>query len=107
MRKLLHYFVPVMLAALAPVYADAGVPLHESAARGVAGLPGGLRTTGELNLTGESAPAAPVVAAPELPATVIYGQVTNNRSMTAVPGIYSYSVSDNTFTPCWSMPTMV
>ncbi len=99
MRKLLHYFVPVMLAALAPVYADAGVPLHESAARGVAGLPGGLRTTGELNLTGESAPAAPVVAAPELPATVIYGQVTNNRSMTAVPGIYSYSVSDNTFTP--------
>lgn len=31
MRKLLHYFVPVMLAALAPVYADAGVPLHESA----------------------------------------------------------------------------
>lgn len=26
MRKLLHYFVPVMLAALAPVHADAGVP---------------------------------------------------------------------------------
>lgn len=73
MRKLLHYFVPVMLAALAPVHADAGVPLQESAARGVAGLPGGLKTTGEVNLPGESAPAAPVVAAPELPATVIYG----------------------------------